>query len=392
MNDVFDQFRKDRAENCIPGDQLRAYYDRTRDAAYLEKHKPQLGKLQLSQSGAQQDHKFKKPASKLSLTQTKLIPTIKKNSNSSHVKVTDTENQSPKDKLFPFNQSFVSEYEPVTRGIKRLSDQYSYLSSKYVRPLKQRRQQPSFDDRFSCKISPSNPSYVSSDRTDTASAYPENANQSFATTVATSSNSGYDEWDSSSADYGDPPDPSQAAQIDQLLTSVETPSCDPEDSGVVNNQSFTKCEHSSDDQLSNRPSVVSESGTWAASVRLQSKYAALPKVPFLKTKTTTTTKVLEHRLVRTLPTDGLFGSPVTTSVNHSSFITSGKAIELQKLLENPLNTTPTKMRFTKTYLLVLSSRKLLLRCGTLPPIPHNQQTSCLKPTSTSIQVPPPTSC
>ena len=55
MNDVFNQFRKDRADNCIPGDPLEEFYTWTRDAVYLEKHKPQPGKLQLDQSGAHQD-------------------------------------------------------------------------------------------------------------------------------------------------------------------------------------------------------------------------------------------------------------------------------------------------------------------------------------------------
>jgi hypothetical protein len=140
MHDVFNQFRKDKAENCISGDPLQALYTRTRDAVYLEKHKPQVGKLQLPESTVQQDPQFKKPAPKLSLTQTKLIPTIRKSSKLSHVKDADIENVSAKAKLLPVNQSFVSEYEPVTRGTKRLSDQDSCMSSKYVRPQKQRRQ------------------------------------------------------------------------------------------------------------------------------------------------------------------------------------------------------------------------------------------------------------
>jgi hypothetical protein len=78
MNDVFNQFRKDRADGCISGDLLEAFYTRTRDAVYLEKHKPQLEKLQLNKTTAQQDPQSKKPAPKLSLTQTKLIPTIKR--------------------------------------------------------------------------------------------------------------------------------------------------------------------------------------------------------------------------------------------------------------------------------------------------------------------------
>jgi hypothetical protein len=318
MHDVFNQFRKDKAENCISGDPLEAFYTRTRDAVYLEKHKPLPGKLQLEQPMVQQDPQFKKPAPKLSLTQTKLIPTIKKSSRLSHVKDVDIENASPKAQLLPVNQSFVSEYEPVTRGTKRLSDQDSCMSSKYVRPQKQRRQQPSLDDHFSCKVSPSNPSFASSNQTNTASVYPENANQSFATTVATSFNSVYDEWDSSSADYGDDPDPSQTAQIEQILTSFEQPSCGPEDSGVIND-SFSKCDRPSDNRSYTRPSITSDTSRSTTSVQFEVKHAAVAKIPPLKTKATSTTKVLEHRLVRTLPTDGLFGSPVAINVNHSSF-------------------------------------------------------------------------
>lgn len=120
-----------------------------------------------------------------------------------YVKDVDIENASPKAKLLPVNQSFVSEYESVTRGTKRISDQDTCISSKYVRPQKQQRQQLSLDNHFSCKISPSNSSHAPSNQTNTASVYPGNANQRFATTVATSFNSIYDEWDSSSADYGD---------------------------------------------------------------------------------------------------------------------------------------------------------------------------------------------
>jgi hypothetical protein len=241
MNYVFNQFRKDRADGCISGDLLEAFYTRTRDAVYLEKHKPQLEKLQLNKTTAQQDPQSKKPAPKLSLTQTKLIPTIKRSPWLDYVKDVDIENASPKAKLLPVNQSFVSEYESVTRGTKRISDQETCISSKYVRPQKQQRQQLSLDNHFSCKISLSNSSHAPSNQTNTASVYPGNANQRFATTVATSFNSIYDEWDSSSADYGDEPDPSQAAQIEQIMTSFEQPSCGPEDSGVVND-SFTKCE------------------------------------------------------------------------------------------------------------------------------------------------------
>jgi hypothetical protein len=236
----------------------------------------------------------------------------------SYVKDADIENASPKAKLLPVNQSFVSEYEPVTRGTKRNSDQDSYLSSKYVRPQKQQRQQLSLENHISYKISAPNSSHASTNQTNTASVYPGDANQSFATTVATSFNSVYDEWDSSSADYGDDPDPSQAAQIEQILTSFEQPACDPQDSGVVNN-SFSKCGPSLDDQSLSRPSFTSDRSKSATSVKSHSFQALALKVPSLNKKATSTTKILEHRLVRTLPTDGLFSSPVAISVDHSSF-------------------------------------------------------------------------
>ena len=192
MYDVINQFRKDKAEDLIHEDHLEAFYYRFRDAVYLEKHKPQLSKLRLDESAVQHDPRFKKPAPKLSLTQTKLIPTIKKRSDSSIIKVKDTENQSPKEKLLPTGQHFLFDPAPASRGTKRLSDQDSCSSSKYVRPQKQRRQQPSFDDHFSYNVSPSNPSFAQSHHT--------NANQSFATTVATSIDGVYDEWDSSSGE------------------------------------------------------------------------------------------------------------------------------------------------------------------------------------------------
>ncbi|KAI4735604.1 hypothetical protein E4T50_13880 [Aureobasidium sp. EXF-12298] len=222
MYDVINQFRKDKAENTIFGDNLKELYSRLREAAYLEKHKPQLGKPQLGGPVVQQDTQFKKPAPKLSLTQTKLIPTIKKRSEPRPAKVKDTENQSPKEKLLPTDQSFLFDPGLASRGTKRLSDQDSCSSSKYVRPQKQRRQQPSLDDHFSYKVSATNPSFTSSRQCNAASIYPRQANQSFATTVA-SFDGIYDNCDSSSVDYGGNWDPSQAEQLDQLMTSSEPP-------------------------------------------------------------------------------------------------------------------------------------------------------------------------
>jgi hypothetical protein len=114
------------------------------------------------------------------------------------------------------------------------------------------------------------------------------------------------------------PDPSQAAEIEQILTSFEQPSCGPEDSGVIHD-SFSKYDRPSDAQSHTRPSITSDTSRSTTNIQSEVKYAAVAKVPSLKTKATSTTKVLEHRLVRTLPTDGLFSSPVTISVNHSSF-------------------------------------------------------------------------
>jgi hypothetical protein len=164
--------------------------------------------------------------------------------------------------------------------------------------------------------------------------YPGNVNQSFATTVATSFNSVYDEWDSSSADYGDEPDPSQAAQIEQILTSFEQPSCGPEDPGVVND-SFSKCEPSLDDPFA-RPSFTSDHSKSATAINSDSMHALSVRVLSLNKKSTSTTKVLEHRLVRTLSTDGLFGSPVAVNVNHSSFHHLWESYRLAENTRKPL--------------------------------------------------------
>ncbi|KAI4718704.1 hypothetical protein E4T48_05079 [Aureobasidium sp. EXF-10727] len=314
MHDVINQFRKDRDEDCIHGDLLEAFYTRTREAFYLEMHKPQLGKLRLDEPTPQPDARFRKPAPKLSWTQTKLIPTIKKTSNSSRVKAVDTENQSPPDKLLPADQLFLFDRSPDTRGTKRLSDQDSCSSSKYVRPQKQRRQQPSLDDHFSCKISPSNPSFTSSVQTNTASVYPGHADQSFATTVADSFDGQHDDSDSSSAEYGAGIDPSQA---DRLLESIEGQP--PTDSGVANIEKLVKCQYSTDGRSHTNSSVTfAELHARPASFQPRGDHAAATKVPSLR-KTTSRSNVLEHRLVRTLPTNGLFGSPVAINVNQSSF-------------------------------------------------------------------------
>ncbi|KAH0370288.1 hypothetical protein KCU65_g2629, partial [Aureobasidium melanogenum] len=297
MYDVMNQFRKDKAENAIFGDHLEEFYSRLREAAYLEKHKPQLSKLRLDEPAAQQDLQFKKPAPKLSLTQTKLIPTIKKRSEPSSSKVKDIENQSPREKLLPTDQSFLFDSASASRGTKRLSDQDSLSSSKYV--------------------SPSNPSFTSSHQPNAVSICPGQANQSFATTVATSFDGIYDDCDSSSVDYGGELDLSQAEQLDRLMTSFEQPPNIPEDSGVVS-KSLDQCQHSDNRPLNHTSIVSADANTTEAKIQMQLENSLAAKVPTLKS-TSTSFKNLEHRLVRSLPTDGLFGLPVTSSVNQSSF-------------------------------------------------------------------------
>ncbi|KAG9962902.1 hypothetical protein KCU61_g4116, partial [Aureobasidium melanogenum] len=312
MYDVIDQFRKDKAEDSVFGNHLEEFYSRIRDAAYLEKHKPQLGKLPWKDHALRQDPESRKPAPKLSSTQTKLIPTVKKRSESNQVKVKDTENQSPKEKLLVTDQSFFLDPAPAPRGAKRLSDQESCSFSKYVRPNKQRRQQSVLDDHFSYKVSPSNPSFTSSHQISAASNYPGQADRSFATTDATSFDGAYDDWDSSSADYGPEPDPSQA---ERLVACVEQ--CVPKDSGVFS-ESLDNCQFL-DDRPLNFPSLtLADPYTAAPKIQVQLGNDAAAIEPNLVLKSATS-KVLEHRLVRTLPTDGLFGSPAAVSVNHSSF-------------------------------------------------------------------------
>ncbi|KAG9603498.1 hypothetical protein KCU77_g1796, partial [Aureobasidium melanogenum] len=317
MYDVINQFRKDKAENTIFGDHLEEFCSRLREAAYCEKHKPQLGKPRLGGPVVQHDTQFEKSASKLSLTQTRLIPTIKKRSEPSPGKVKDTENQSPKEKLLPTDQPFLFHPGPTSRGAKRLSDQESCSFSKYVRPQKQRRQQPSLNDHFSYKVSPANPSFTSSHQTNAASIYPGQANQSFATTVATSFDGIYDDCDSSSVDYGGELDPSQAEQLDRLMTSFEPPLDIPKDSGVVG-ESLDRCQHLNGRSLDNPSITPADTHKTAAKIQVQLQDSLAAKVPTLKSRSASS-KVPEHRLVRSLPSDGLFGSPVAISVNYSSF-------------------------------------------------------------------------
>ncbi|THV74584.1 hypothetical protein D6D28_02452 [Aureobasidium pullulans] len=325
MHEVFNQFRRDKRDNNIGPNALETFYTRTRDAAYLEKNKPQVDKLQLQPE-------FKKPAPKLSLTQTKLIPTIKKSSKLNQVKTSQVDYQPSKDKLLPVNQSFVFDSEPVSRGTKRLSNQDLFNSPQYVRPQKQRRQQPHIDHHFSYKISPSNPSFTSSNQINAASVVAGAENLSFATTVATSFDETDEPWDSSSADYGGDLD---LSQVEQIMTSFEQPSHAQTDSTELEN-SLVKPQVSLERSINTRPPLsATDSHTTAANVQLQAEHSAAFKAPTLKSNSTSMAKSLEHRLVRTLPSDGLFGSFVATEVNHSSFHHLWDSYRLATAAERP---------------------------------------------------------
>ncbi|KAG9741301.1 hypothetical protein KCU73_g8968, partial [Aureobasidium melanogenum] len=312
MYDVINQFRKDKAEGLVFGDHLEELYSRLREAAYLEKHKPQLGRPQPGESVVQQDLQFKKPAPKLSLTQTKLIPTIKKRLNPSPAKVKDTDNQSPKEKLLPTDQSFLFDPVSTSRGTKRLSDQDSC-----------------------CPSNPSNPSLTSSHQTNAASIYPGQANQSFATTVDTSFDGIYDDCDSSSIDYGGDWDPSQAEQLDQLMTGFEPPEYAPKNSGVVG-QSLDPCQHLNGRSLDNPSMTPADTPTTAAKIQVQLQDSLAAKVPTPKSKSASS-KVPEHRLVRSLPSGGLFSSPMAISVNHPSFYHLWESYRLADAAGTPFN-------------------------------------------------------
>ncbi|THY88603.1 hypothetical protein D6C95_07026 [Aureobasidium pullulans] len=325
MHEVLNQFRRDKRDNNIGPNALETFYTRTRDAAYLEKNKPQVDKLQLQPE-------FKKPAPKLSSTQTKLIPTIKKSSKLNQVKTSQVDYQPSKDKLLPVNQSCVFDPEPVSRGTKRLSNQDLSNSPQYVRPQKQRRQQPHIDDHFSYKISPSNPSFTSSNQTNAASVVAGAENLSFATTVATSFDETDEPWDSSSADYGEDLD---LSQVEQIMTSFEQPSHAQTDSNELEN-SLVKPQASLERSNNTRPPLsATDSHPIAANVHLQAEHLAASKAPTLKTNSTSMTKSLEHRLVRTLPSDGLFGSSMATEVNHSSFHHLWDSYRLATAAERP---------------------------------------------------------
>lgn len=307
LQDVIVQFRKDKAEDAISADHLEEFYSRLRTAAYLEKHNPYPRKPLLLDV-LRQDSESRKTAPKLSLTQTKLIPTIKKRSEPNQVKVKDTESQSPKDQSLP---AFLDP-APAPRGAKRLSAQESCSSSKYVRPIKQRRWQPSLEDQFSYKVSPLNLSPLTSHLSSPVSMNSEQVNQSFDTTIATSFKDAYDDSDSSSVDYGPEPDPSQA---ERLMANVEQFAF--KDSGVFI-EPLGEC-HPTDNGLLQYPYITSaDTNTIAAKIQVQSENRTPAKESNSTCKSASST-MLEHRLVRSLPTDGLFGSPTAVSVNHSSF-------------------------------------------------------------------------
>ncbi|KAI5195371.1 hypothetical protein E4T38_09113 [Aureobasidium subglaciale] len=314
MYDVINSFRKDRAKNRISGDHLESFYTRIRDAAYIEKNKPQVGKLRLDEPVQQPQSDFKKPAPKLSLTQTKLIPKIKKGSKLSRVKPTETEDQNSKTQLLPVNQSFLLDSEPVNRGTKRLSDSDSSDSPPYVRLSKQPRQQRQVTDHSSCKASYQNTSFASSGQTNACSISLGHENQSFATTVATSFDRSSDDLDSSSADHGDL-DLTQAEQAQSILKSFMQPSNVQTDSEALTNHGDSFAGR----LRLQRPLPAAETCTTAAGVRLQQEHVAASRSSEASFGSKTSSKVLENRLVRSLPTDGLFGTPVAVDVNHSSF-------------------------------------------------------------------------
>ncbi|KAI5271971.1 hypothetical protein E4T47_04787 [Aureobasidium subglaciale] len=353
MYDVINDFRKDRADNCISGGHLEAFYSRSRDAALIESNKPQVGRLRLDEPMQQPQYDLKKPAPKLSLTQTKLIPKIKKSSKLSHVKPTKTENQDSKTQLLAVNQSFLFDPEPVHRGTKRLSDSDSSDSRPYVRLSKQPRQQRQVTDHSSCKASYQNTSFTSSGQTNAPPTSLGQENQSSATTVATSFDRSFDDLESSSADYGDL-DLTQAEQAESILKSFEQPSTAQTDSEALTNQ-----EDSSDGRPRlQQPLPAKATYTSAAGVRLQLEYVACPRSSEASFGSKTPSKALENRLVRSLPTDGLFGSPVAIDVNHSSFYqlwesyrvadTTGQKFQYHANVDDIYQQVPAKTQFQRT--------------------------------------------
>lgn len=101
------------------------------------------------------------------------------------------------------------------------------------------------------------------------------------------------------------------------MTSFEQPLSVLKDSAVVN-ISLNQCQYVNDQLLSHSMAVSADTRTTATKGQMQLENFTGAKVSSLRSKPASS-KVLEHRLVRTLPTDGLFGLPVATSVNHSSF-------------------------------------------------------------------------
>lgn len=287
------EFQQDKRDGSVQGNLLEAFYSRTRDAAHLEKHRP-IEKLHLEKPAPG----FKKPATKLSLKQTQLIPQIRKNPK--------PENQKPNADLLPVNQSFVYDPDSV-RGTKRHSaSQDTLQSSQYVRTPNKRRQQPQVTDRyFSCKLSdPTHSFFNSSTITNAPTIFTGQEDVSF-TTVATSFNASDNESeDSSSAEYGD----LDLSQADKLMVSFDQEAdIEPE----RQEDSLVEVQKPSDSLL--KPSPFSDQ-TRAANAQLQMENEAALQAPAISTKT-----ALEHRLVRSLPTDGLFCQPIEVDVKHSSF-------------------------------------------------------------------------
>jgi hypothetical protein len=307
MYNVINTFRQDRRSGYIHGQLLDEFYSRTRDAAHMERDRQPLGKLRLETKVTGPEPQFRKPAPRLSLKQTKLITTIKKSSTSSHLINPDAHKH---DSLLPANQSFIPDAH-VSRGTKRHSGQDLFNSPQYVRPFKQMRQQPHTSDCvISYKASTSVHSLSSSHQTTAPSISTGRSNQSFATTVATSSNSANEPWESSGTEYGD--DDLDHSQVDRLMTSFEV-----SEESCINPQDTFSFTAKSSGMHAQAPVTRSDLYTIEANNQLQVDHKATLQIPSPKSKPRT--KVLEHRIVRTLSTDGLFGLPVAADLTETSF-------------------------------------------------------------------------
>lgn len=214
---IIKEYREERRTNTLHGDHLQALYSKVRDAAWI--HKESIGTPRFVQS----EPEFKKPAAKISMKQSQLIPQVRR---------TTEPNQSSKysfeDELLPIEKSSTVETESL-RGTKRISSQDAIQSSQYVRSSKnKRRRRSAIGEHFiSCKDSPSDPStsFVqtgpsgassSASQTNIPSIFAAQRDRSFASTVATSFD-GSDDRSDSSSEYGD----LDLSQADRLINIVE---------------------------------------------------------------------------------------------------------------------------------------------------------------------------